>query len=104
VKLTELSEILRASVSIKKELSEMVQDLIKRDGLTEEAIIQKVDAHALIDDSSLRLPQKCQQLRWRLRKLRYPHLAQAEERFLQTKKKLQLPESRINSCDSLTLF
>lgn len=93
MKITDLCEKLRASVSIKKELKEVVHDLMQRDEILEEALLKKIEANELLEDPHLSIPQKCQQLRWRLHKLRYPHLAQAEERFLQTKKKLSLPET-----------
>ena len=89
----EISETLRATVSVKKELAELVQDLIRRDEATEEFILKRIEVPSLLENKSLSLPQKCQELRWRLRKLRYPLLAEAEERFLAAKKKLSLPES-----------
>jgi len=91
--LKEISETLRATVSVKKELAEMVQDLIQRDEATEESILSQVGVTTLLEDKNLQVPQKCQELRWRLRKLRYPLLAEAEERFLAAKKRLALPES-----------
>ncbi len=100
MKINEIADQLKASVSLKREFKEALSDCMKRDDATEESILTQIELEALLEHNDLSRAQKCQELRWRLHKLRYPKLAEAEQRFQQAKKKLCLPESiHINPSD-----
>ncbi len=101
MKIKEITYQLKASVSVARELEEVVKDLVRRDDVSEEGLLEKIGVEELLADSDQSRAQKLQQLRWRLRKLRYPKLAEAEERFEQAKKSLHLSESiHLHHCES----
>lgn len=80
----QLCDQLRATVSLRRELAEMVRDLVKRDGMSEVELLRHIEAEGVTE---------LEELRQRLKKLRYPNLAVAEEKFAAAKKKLRLPEA-----------
>lgn len=93
MKIVEVAEELKASVSLAKEFKETFMDLVKRDHCTEEELFEKIGLDGVLSNADLTRSQKINTIRWRMHKLRFPKLAETEEKFNQAKKRLKLPES-----------
>jgi ParB family chromosome partitioning protein len=93
----ELFSLLRMSVSKQKEVLAMACDIAGRDRKNLCEVLQSDMVRGIVDDDHLDRNQKTAMIRRHLKKVRYPHLTQAEAQYLATVRSLKLgPHMRID--------
>ena len=79
------------SVSKQEEILAHCNDIALRDGVSYREILYDAAMRQIVEQEKLPRSQKGDQVRARLRKIRFPRLTQREEKFLQQSKRLHLP-------------
>ena len=79
------------SVSKQEEILAYCNDIARRDGVSYREIFYDSTVRRILEQEKLPRSQKGDQVRARLRKIRFPRLSQREEKYLQQSKKLDLP-------------
>jgi ParB-like chromosome segregation protein Spo0J len=87
----ELLSQVHLSVSKQEEILAHCNDIALRDGVSYREILYDAAMHRILEQEKLSRSQKGDQVRARLRKIRFPRLAHREEIFIQQRKKLHLP-------------
>jgi ParB family chromosome partitioning protein len=79
------------SASKQDEILNCFIDIALRDGISYQEILNDAEMRRILKQDKLTRSQKGDQMRSRLRKMRFPRLSQREDQFLEQKKKLHLP-------------
>jgi ParB family chromosome partitioning protein len=79
------------SASKQEEILAHCNDIGLRDGVSYREILNDPAIRQILEQENLPRSQKGDQIRSRLRKMRFPRLSQREEKYLQQSKKLHLP-------------
>jgi hypothetical protein len=79
------------SVSKQEEILAYCNDIARRDGVSYREIFYDSTVRRILEQEKLPRSQKGDQVRARLKKIRFPRLSQREEKYLQQSKKLHLP-------------
>jgi ParB family chromosome partitioning protein len=79
------------SASKQDEILNYCNDIAVRDGVPYREILQDAEVHQILEQEKPTRSQKGDQVRFRLRKMRFPRLSQREEKFLKQRKALHLP-------------
>ncbi|MCX8012065.1 MAG: ParB N-terminal domain-containing protein, partial [Desulfobacterota bacterium] len=74
-----------------RECLEMIEEIVKRDGISVERLFSFPSFTALLFSGELNISEKTEQFRKALRAIRYPEFTQLQEEFQKHKKKLSLP-------------
>ncbi|MDL2320947.1 ParB N-terminal domain-containing protein [Desulfosarcina sp. OttesenSCG-928-B08] len=85
---------LAASLSVQREVMEMILELSARDRLSVRQVIQLPEMTAILEDADTPVPQKVRKLRDLLKALRYPAITRAGKRYAEAMRALN-PDPRI---------
>jgi len=89
--LSSLLIALRLSVSKQAALIEYISEIVLRENLSREDVVQNQQIQSVLGDEHLNLPQKADTIIRYLRARRYPRLTEKEKAFKQTLKDVKLP-------------
>jgi hypothetical protein len=86
-----LLEALRPGENRVKEIISFLQEVSQRDGVSVSSLLARDEIEEIIHDQETPRPQRLEQLRKSLRRMRFPRLTAMEERFADYKRSLSLP-------------
>ena len=79
--LIRLFDGLNTGLNIQRELLETIREISLRDGISLVELLEKPQVASILHDDGLPNPQRVQELRRQLKRMRYPELSKAETRF-----------------------
>lgn len=92
--LIRLFDSLNTGLNIQRELLETIREISLRDGISLAELLEKSPVASILHNDELSNPQRVQELRRQLKRMRYPELSKAETRFQQLLRSARL-DSRI---------
>jgi ParB-like chromosome segregation protein Spo0J len=82
---------LKLSSNRAREFTSLIEEICRRDACSAASLLAHVEMATLLSEPALAGPQKIEQVRRRLRQVRYPRLSAHEQRFQESLRHLRLP-------------